>query len=139
MTTEQTSTESLVDELRQELRKALETYVGGDKISPQEAEPFLHVSYKTVYAWLSDKSMYMPRPEDAKAIIEFVALVEKLTDRWREVLAEYRPDVENGQLRLYDEDMLRVLEGNQTTKSKLVLLVKLSLRKLAKERSAKTG
>jgi len=127
-----------IRELRFEILKALEIYVGGDKISAEESAPFLGKSYRTVYSWLSRNKMYLPRIEDLLPIVKFIALVEGLTKKWKQILAEFHGE-HNGSVGLYDKDMLRVLEGDQPFERKLILLVKFSLRKLAKEKEVEAS
>jgi len=133
MEAEKKSADELMDELRLAALEALEVYVGKDKVSAEEAEPFLSKTYRTIYSWLSGKKMYLPRFEDVRPILEFVKLVEELTEKWKKVLTEFHGE-RNGTIGLYDRDMLRVLEGDQPISTKIVQLVKLSLRKLAAEK-----
>jgi hypothetical protein len=130
MEAEKKSADDLLDELRLAALEALEVYVGKDKISAEEAEHFLCKSYRTIYSWLSGKKMYLPQLEDIKSIVEFIKLVEQLTEKWKKVVTEFHGE-RNGMIGFYDRDMLRVLEGDEPIETKIVSLVKLSLRKLA--------
>jgi len=128
--------DKLVDDLRETGVEVLQGYVGPGKISPEDAAPFLNVSYRTIYRWLGTRLSRLWRPTltEIDIIFRFCRRVDEVRGEWKNIIAGWRKDQNSDVRRIfYHPRLLAILDSYEDPEEKVDRLTKKTIQALARE------